>query len=341
MAVQKNGPKKPGARGAWYNFGPKGYSVIGGVFFVLGFLLFLPALIRYESAPRSNGQPFPVTVNPATKTITTDPRVEAMLNASSTLTASIFGVEGLFVHLGAAAINAEPYQALTGGQTKAVVIKPGYRKEQVAHAFGTALEWSPAEEAAFLLNVATSTPTLAEGQFDAGTYVVSASTSPKEVQEMINEQFVADIASRYSSSTQALVPMNVALNIASLIEREAGNADQMRMISGIIWNRIFADMKLQLDASVQYAKAKGTNGVWWPTVKPTDLSIQSPYNTYKFHGLPPTPIATPSVAAVLAALNPKQTDCVYYFHDSKGGFHCSATYAEHVALLKKYYGRGK
>jgi UPF0755 protein len=57
--------------------------------------------------------------------------------------------------------------------------------------------------------------------------------------------------------------------------------------------------------------------------------------------LPPTPIANPSVAAVLAALNPKKTTCLFYFHDASAGFHCSDTYEQHVALLKKYYGRGK
>jgi UPF0755 protein len=58
-------------------------------------------------------------------------------------------------------------------------------------------------------------------------------------------------------------------------------------------------------------------------------------------GLPPTPIANPSVAAVLAALNPTKTDCLFYFHDRKGDFHCSETYEGHVAALKKYYGQGR
>ena len=340
--MQKNSPRMTGARSApWYRFGFATYALTGGAFFLLGFLIFLPSILRYQSAPRPTAVPFPVTVNPMTQTITEDPRVEAMLSASTTLTASIFGTEGLFVQLAAAVINAAPYQALSGGETKAVIIQPGYRKEQVANAFGRALGWSDEQRAAFLADAAANAPTLTEGEFDAGTYVVNASTTPAEVQGMISDQFTADIGSRYASSTQALVPMDEALKIASLLEREAGSNEQMRIISGIIWNRMFADMKLQLDASVQYAKADGTNGVWWPIVKPKDISIKSPYNTYKYFGLPPTPIATPSVAAVLAALNPKQTDCVYYFHDAKGGFHCSATYAQHVALLKQYYGRGK
>ena len=116
----------------------------------------------------------------------------------------------------------------------------------------------------------------------------------------------------------------------------------MRAISGIIWNRLVANMNLQIDATLQYAKANSTaTKSWWPKVTPADLSRKSPYNTYVHSGLPPTPIANPSVAAVLAALNPLNTSCMFYFHDNAGRFHCSDTYTEHVTLLKKYFGQGK
>ena len=112
----------------------------------------------------------------------------------------------------------------------------------------------------------------------------------------------------------------------------------MRLISGIMWNRLFADMNLQIDATLQYAKAsnRATNN-WWPKVAPVDKYIKSAYNTYTYKGLPPAPIANPSVAAILAALNPVNTPCLYYFNDKAGDFHCSESYAEHVKLLKKYY----
>ena len=114
----------------------------------------------------------------------------------------------------------------------------------------------------------------------------------------------------------------------------------MRMISGIIWNRLFINMNLQIDATLQYAKAETTKS-WWPPVVPKDKYISSKYNTYAHKGLPPGPIASPSIAAVIAALNPKPTDCVFYFHDKRGQFHCSADYKGHVRLLKQYYGQGK
>jgi UPF0755 protein len=101
-------------------------------------------------------------------------------------------------------------------------------------------------------------------------------------------------------------------------------------------------MNLQIDATLQYVKAtKSTTGPWWPTVVPADKYHKSPYNTYMQSGLPPTPIASPSVAAIVAALNPVKTSCYFYFHDKLGEMHCAPTYAEHVSLLKKYYGQGK
>jgi UPF0755 protein len=100
-------------------------------------------------------------------------------------------------------------------------------------------------------------------------------------------------------------------------------------------------MRLQIDATLQYAKGSNPQHVWWPKVTPSDKYIASAYNTYKNEGLPPAPIANPSMEAIIAALNPKKTDCMYYFHDKKAGFHCTKTYEEHVALLKEYYGKGK
>ena len=114
------------------------------------------------------------------------------------------------------------------------------------------------------------------------------------------------------------------------------------VVAGILFKRLEAGWPLQADATLQYAKANSkTSGSWWPRIVPADRFRSSAYNTYLHSGLPPTPISNPSVASILAALNPRKTSCLFYFHDSFGGFHCTDTYAQHVALLKKYYGQGK
>jgi UPF0755 protein len=110
----------------------------------------------------------------------------------------------------------------------------------------------------------------------------------------------------------------------------------MKLISGIIWNRIFKGMKLQMDATLQYAKGSEETG-WWPQVNPQDKNIDSPYNTYMYTELPPSPIASPGLAAIEAAYNPQKTNCLFYLHDKKGVIHCSATYEGHKKNIAKYY----
>lgn len=94
-------------------------------------------------------------------------------------------------------------------------------------------------------------------------------------------------------------------------------------------------MNLQIDATLQYAKGNQIIG-WWPPVFPEDKYIDSPFNTYENSGLPPAPIASPSLASIVAAANPQSTSCIFYFHDSKSNIHCSRTYKEHVAKIKKW-----
>ncbi len=219
---------------------------------------------------------------------------------------------------------------------------PAAGRSRSRNAFAQELGWTAAQRKQFLADAKKLEPTLPQGSTVPGIYFASVD-EPDDVAGLVHDRFTDEILSRYSSSTEQQVPLEDAITVASLIQREAGSWDDMRMISGIIWNRIFAGMKLQIDATLQYSEADQTagKGGWWPSVEPKDKYIKSVYNTYLHAGLPPAPIANPSIAAVIAALNPKQTDCLFYFHDSHGQFHCSKTYAEHVKLLKQYYGQGK
>ncbi len=289
---------------------------------------------------------FPVTVDPENKTITQDPRVEKLLaTRPSNLGASV-GVLGMVaIELASQIANLPGYQLIAsavGINNLYVVIHPGSRTEQVANSFGSALSWTTSDKTAFSTSLRKLHPTLQEGSVVPGIYFASVS-NPHDVATLVDTRFQEQIVSKYSSTTAEQVPLKDALTIASLLEREAGGWDDMRLISGVIWNRLFIGMKLQIDATLQYAEANGAKGKtgWWPSVEPKDKYIKSAYNTYQNAGLPPGPIANPSVAAVLAALNPKKTNCLFYFHDANGVFHCSVTYEEHVKMLKQYYGQGR
>lgn len=286
--------------------------------------------------------PFPVSVDVASETIEDNPTVMPYLEkylAADT----VKPIRTSWLHrLTRKLAQLDWYQNLASPLTRILVIWPGDRKEQVAKNFGDILKWKPSEREHFLELVTASEPALGEGTLFPGRYVVDVKANPTVVAEAVRTRFTTEVSARYPSSVARQVPFADALTIASLLEREAYTFSDMRLISGVIWNRLFAEKPLQLDATLQYAKADASQtGVWWPVVKPDDKFIESPYNTYANTGLPPGPIANPSATAILAALNPVATDCLYYFHDTDGTIYCSKTYEEHKGKLIELYGRGK
>lgn len=282
---------------------------------------------------------FPLGVNPSKELITENPSVDLYMETHlSKAPRSEIKISWLR-HAIAKLAQLDWYQNLASPLNRILVIEQGERKEQVVDNFGDILRWDATERKVFEDLIASSTPELAEGKFFPGHYVVTTQATPEDVAQILINQFNTQIASRYSEEIQKVVPMKDALTLASLLEREAYDFEDMRFISGIIWNRLFIDMNLQLDASLQYAKANAGDASWWPVVRPEDKYIRSPFNTYKNKGLPPSPIANPSTEAIIAALNPKRTECIFYFHDRDGGFHCTKTYEEHVALIKQFYGK--
>jgi cell division protein YceG involved in septum cleavage len=128
--------------------------------------------------------------------------------------------------------------------------------------------------------------------------------------------------------------LDAAVRIASIIQREAAGPQDMRLISGIIWNRMAKGMSLELDATLQYVKGNEDN--WWPVVKSKDKYLDSPYNTYKYKGIPPGAISNPSMDAISAAYNPQKTDCIFYLHDSNRKIHCAKTYEQHLSNIRAY-----
>lgn len=323
--------------------------LIGSTLAVAIALFSLPSVLAMDlesDASKPVGRAFPVTVYPDQKAIVEDPEVEALLSeAPSELTAAAGLGDLIFTWVAVRISELSVYRQLAGIagiDTLFVTIYPGYRAEEVAGAFGNKLGWSSTKRATFLKAVRAKDPKLPDGQFVPGTYFVSV-TDPEDAADMVFERFNTEILARYGTSTAEQVPLKDAVTIASLLEREAGGWEDMRLISGVIWNRLFLGMPLQIDATMQYSKATlaGGKGGWWPSPIPADKNIRHPYNTYRRVGLPPGPIANPSIAAVLAALNPKKTDCLFYFHDRYGRFHCSKTYEGHVSLLRKYYGQGR
>lgn len=321
------------------------YGAVLAAFFLFAVLTVLTtATMNFPLAqPEISVAPFPVSVDPDTKTISEDPALRGFIasGGKSRWNMPTISPTGPFAKFIAKLARSPLYQlAIPGGRL--LVIFPGERKEEVAKNFGDILAWSRAERQQFLDLVVTAEPSLSDGQFYPERYLVAVDASPEEVAQMVIDRFQSEVIARYDNKAMEKLPMREAIIIASLLEREAYDFTDMREISGVIWNRLFINMPLQLDATLQYARGSRSDvSSWWPVPTPADKYIVSPFNTYKNKGLPPEPIANPSLEAIVAALNPTNTECIFYFHDSSSNFHCSATYEEHVAKLRSIYGRGR
>jgi len=120
--------------------------------------------------------------------------------------------------------------------------------------------------------------------------------------------------------------------MASLIQKEAGSSLlEKKMISGILWKRIKNGMLLQVDAPFLYLYGKSSS-----QLTKSDLAVDSEYNTYKYPGLPPTPISNPGYDALDAALNPTESPYYFYLHDNNGGVHYAETHDGHVVNKQNY-----
>ena len=288
-------------------------------------------------------EPFPLGVNPNAKTISENPAITNFLNQNNIVSNHTKPAKNQtwLALLVTKLQDMNWYQNLASPMSRILIIKSGDRAEQVASSFTSILGWTKEQETEFLEKMATGVPPLSEGKFYPGKYLTSSDASPQTIASTVKSRFESEILSRYNDEIESTIPLRDTLIIASLIEREAYDFEDMRYISGVIWNRLFINMRLQIDSSLQYVRGSNPNEPWWPIPVPNDKYLDSPYNTYQNKGLPPGPIANPSIDAIIATLNPRETNCLFYFHDSDSNFHCTPTYKEHVALLKKYFGKGK
>ncbi len=113
-----------------------------------------------------------------------------------------------------------------------------------------------------------------------------------------NEQFEP----YYEKLRDANIKYDTAVKLASIIQREAAGTHDMALIAGILWNRLAIKMKLEIDATLQYVRGDEGKGYWAP-ITPAAKSLDSPFNTYMYAGLPPQPISNPGIDAIDAVLN--------------------------------------
>lgn len=221
------------------------------------------------------------------------------------------------------------YVNLANPYMRIVRVEEGLRKEEVAKVVADKLDWDEKEKGDFINSVNV------EGYYFPKTYLIYKDENPSVVVATMLDEFSKQTSKIKKPKSTRIINEDTALKIASIIQREAASKHDMNLISGIIWNRIFKGMKLQIDATLQYAKGNEEDG-WWEQVTPADRKIKSSYNTYLYAGLPPGAIANPGLAAISAAFNPQKTDCLFYLHDRNRKIHCTKTYEAHKKNIEIY-----
>jgi UPF0755 protein len=181
----------------------------------------------------------------------------------------------------------------------------------------------------------TERPTSLEGFLFPATYEITEATTARELVDAQVAAFRAntdDVDYRRAASRN-LTRFDVLI-IASMVEREVAVPSERRVVAGVIYNRLRARMRLDIDATVQYAVGE------WRPLTAADLEVDSPYNTRRVAGLPPGPIASPGVDSIRAAARPARTRHLYYVarDDGTGRHYFARTPEGHQANVRRAAG---
>ena len=174
----------------------------------------------------------------------------------------------------------------------------------------------------------------AEGYFFPDTYHVVKGTKVSDVL-LLSQRVMAEklaYAWQQKSSLAELATPEELLILASIIEKESAEETDRRTISQVFHNRLRLNMRLQTDPTVIYALGDNFDG----DIRSRDLRVESPFNTYRVRGLPPTPIALPSLNSMLAAAQPSEGDYLYFVARGDGTSQFSRTLEEHNAAVRKF-----
>lgn len=171
-----------------------------------------------------------------------------------------------------------------------------------------------------------------EGYLFPDTYRVFPDSNPKDVIKKMLTNFgtkvTPELRDELSRSKRTLFD---AVTLASIVEREVRGAHDRSLVADIFWRRLQADIPLQSDATVNYVTGKHA-------LQPSqeDTTVDSPYNTYRYRGLPPGPIGNPGLESITAVLRPQSSDYFYFLTDAQSSVHYAKTFEEHLSNKTKY-----
>lgn len=233
--------------------------------------------------------------------------------------------------------HTEIIDVLKGGSTDVkVTLLEGWRVEQIADTLNNELK---IDKAKFIAAAKED-----EGYLFPDTYFfhpdASIETIISTMKNNFDRKYTGELQNKIKA--QGLTPEQGVI-LASMVEREGRSAKVRTEVAGVLLNRLEMGMKLDIDATVQYAKdtQKLKNGTlekfWQPILIADYQGVSSPYNTYTNNGLPPGPIANPSLMSLEAVANADpNSEYVYYFHDKEGNSYYAKTLEEHNANVANH-----
>ncbi|OGM21305.1 hypothetical protein A2955_04610 [Candidatus Woesebacteria bacterium RIFCSPLOWO2_01_FULL_37_19] len=234
-------------------------------------------------------------------------------------------------------------EKLLSGPTELwVTIPEGLRREEVVERYVKELEMDAAKSISFRKEFLEASTNL-EGFLFPDTYLFPRDADAKKavlrMKEIFDTKVKGEIEGAVKSSDRSLEDI---VTMASIIERETKTNEERPIVAGILWKRLDTEgWLIQADATLQYAN--GTKLCvgkidcnWWPTFTAKDLEKDSPYNSYKYKELPPTPIANPGLASIKAAAKPTTSEFWFYIHDKEGTIHYATTIEEHNQNVAKF-----
>ncbi len=170
-----------------------------------------------------------------------------------------------------------------------------------------------------------------EGYLFPDTYYLPVDFTGEDLVKVMRENFEKKIAPYKEEIEKSGKTLQEIIIMASLLEKEVKTKEEKELVAGILWKRLKVGMPLQVDATITYLTGKKTTKITFE-----DLQIDSPYNTYKYKGLPPGPICNPGLESILAALYPKESDYWYYLSTPDGKTLFFKTLEEHNLAKAKY-----
>ena len=171
-----------------------------------------------------------------------------------------------------------------------------------------------------------------EGYLFPSTYLIPTAATPQAVEKIFTDQFLKELPYDAPQQARALhLSVPDVITLASLVEREAKADDERALMAGVYYNRLRLGMPLEVDATIEYIFPEHKT-----EITRADLAIDTPYNTYKNPGLPPTPIANPGRPSIWAAFHPQKSDYLYYVYKGNGHSAFAKTLQEHNANVARY-----